>query len=251
MSRWRVVWPPLLVLVVLLSAWELYVDLGGVDDLLLASPSQIATALWEDRGLFADDLWVTAQEVGLGLLLALVVGLALAFAIHWSEPARRALYPLMVGSQAVPLVILAPLLVYWVGFGILPKLAIIALICFFPVVVTTFDGLRSVDPELHKLMRTLGASRAQTFRFAEFPAALPAALSGARIAVAIAVIGAVLAEYSGSSSGLGHLMLQSLPALETPRAYGSAAVMAAFAIVLFYALGVAERRLLSDRNRSS
>jgi ABC-type nitrate/sulfonate/bicarbonate transport system permease component len=113
--------------------------------------------------------------------------------------------------------------------------------------VTTFDGLRAVDPDLGKLMRTLDASRWQAFRFTELPAALPAALSGARIAVAIAVIGAVLAEQSGSTSGLGHLMLQAIPNLQTPRAYAAVAVMAGFAILLFYALGLAERRLLSHR----
>ncbi len=235
---------PLLVVAALIAAWELYVDLGGVDDLVLASPSQVATALWEDRGLLASNLAVTAQEVGLGILAALVLGLVLAVAIHLSETLRRALYPLMVGSQAVPLVILAPLLVYWVGFGMLPKLAIIAIICFFPVVVTTFDGLSRTDPELRKLMRTLDASRWQAFRFTELPAALPAALSGARIAVAVAVIGSVLAEQSGSTEGLGHLMLQAIPSLQTPRAYAAVVLMAAFAVALFTALGLAERRLL-------
>lgn len=244
----RRVWPPLLVLAVLLGAWEVYVDTGGVDDLVLAAPSQIATALWDDRSLLLDNLWVTAQEVGLGIVLALALGLVLAVAIDWFDVLRRALYPLMVGSQAVPLIILAPLLVYWVGFGILPKLAIIALICFFPVVVTTFDGLRAIDPELRKLMRTLGATRWQSFRLTELPAALPAALSGARIAVAIAVIGAVLAESAGSTSGLGHLMLQAIPNLETPRAYAAVVVLAAFAVALFYALGLAERRLLGKRS---
>ena len=243
--------PPLLVIAALVAAWQVYVDTGGVDDLVLASPSQIATSLWDDRSLLADNLWVTAQEVGLGIVISLVLGVVLAFLIHRSEVARRSLYPLMVGSQAAPLVILAPLLVYWLGFGILPKLAIIALICFFPVVVTTFDGLRAVDPDLRKLMRTLGASGRQTLRFAELPAALPAALSGARIAVAIAVIGAVLAESAGSTKGLGHLLLQSIPALETARAYAAAVVMAGFALLLFYALGFAERRLVSYRPRSS
>jgi NitT/TauT family transport system permease protein/putative hydroxymethylpyrimidine transport system permease protein len=247
----RVVLPPLVVLAVLFGAWELYVDLGGVDDLILASPSQIGRSLWDDRTLLLDNLGVTAQEVGLGVMVSLGLGLALAVVIHLSDLLRRAFYPLMVGSQAVPLVIIAPLLVYWVGFGILPKLVIIALICFFPVVVTTFDGLRSVDPELPKLMQTLGASRWQTFRIAEFPAALPAALSGARIAVAIAVIGAVLAELSGSEKGLGLLMTRSIPALDTARAYAAVTVLAVFAIVLFYALGFAERRLLSTRPRSS
>lgn len=237
----------LLVVAALLGAWELYVDLGGVDDLVLAAPSQVATALWEDRGLLASNLAVTAEEVGLGIVLAVGAGLCLAVLIHLSAPLRRALYPLMVGSQAVPLVILAPLLVYWVGFGILPKLAIIAIICFFPVVVTTFDGLRSVDPELGKLMRTLDASRWQAFRMTELPAALPAALSGARVAVAIAVIGAVLAESAGSTSGLGHLMLQAIPSLQTPRAYAAVALMAAFAVALFAALGAAERLLPTHR----
>lgn len=242
--------PPLLVVAVLLGAWELYVGSGGVDDLVLASPSQIATALYEDRGLLADNLGVTAIEVGFGVLVALVVGLALAVAIHLSPALRRALYPLMVGSQAVPLVVMAPLLVYWVGFGILPKLAIIAIICFFPVVVTTFDGLSRVDPDLRKLMRTLDASRWQAFRLTELPAALPAALSGARIAVAVAVIGSVLAEQSGSTAGLGHLMLQAIPALDTPRAYAAVVLLAAFAVALFSALGLAERRLLAHRPES-
>jgi putative hydroxymethylpyrimidine transport system permease protein len=244
----RRLWPPLLVVAVLLGAWEVYVDTGGVDDLVLAAPSQIAKALWTDRVLLLDNLRVTAEEVGLGLLLALVVGVALAVAFDWFDAVRRGLYPLIVGLQAVPLIILAPLLVYWVGFGILPKLAIIGLICFFPVVVTTFDGLRAVDPELRKLMTTLDASRWQAFRFTELPAALPAALSGARIAVSIAVIGAVLSESAGSTSGLGHLELQAIPNLETPRAYAAVVVMAAFAILLFYALGLAERRLLSQRS---
>jgi NitT/TauT family transport system permease protein/putative hydroxymethylpyrimidine transport system permease protein len=236
-----------LVVLALLGAWELYVDLGGVDDLVLAAPSQVAQALWDDRSLLLSNLGVTAEEVGLGILLALAAGMVLAVAIHFSPVLRRALYPLMVGSQAVPLVILAPLLVYWVGFGILPKLAIIAIICFFPVVVTTTDGLAGVDPELRKLMRTLDASRWQTFRFTELPAALPAALSGARIAVAVAVIGAVLAESSGSTSGLGHLMLQAIPSLETPRAYAAVVLMAAFAVALFAVLGLVERRLLAHR----
>ena len=126
--------------------------------------------------------------------------------------------------------IIAPLLVVWFGFGIVPKLAIIALVCFFPVVVTTLDALRAVDPDQLKLLRTLDASRWQAFRWAEAPAALPAALSGAKIAVAVAVIGAVFAEYAGSSEGLGHLMLQAIPQLETARAYAAVVLLAAFAV---------------------
>jgi ABC-type nitrate/sulfonate/bicarbonate transport system permease component len=234
----------LLLVAALVGGWELYADLGGVDDFILPAPSQIATALWDDRGLLWSNLLVTAQEVGLGILVALVLGFLLAVALHFSGTLRRGVYPLLVASQAVPIVIIAPLLVVWFGFGIVPKLGIIALVCFFPVVVTTLDALRSVDPDQLKLMRTLDATRWQAFRWAEAPAALPAALSGAKIAVAIAVIGAVFAEYAGSSEGLGHLMLQAIPQLETARAYAAVVLLAAFAVLLFCALSLAESRLV-------
>jgi ABC-type nitrate/sulfonate/bicarbonate transport system permease component len=233
-----------LLVLVLLGAWEVYADLGAVDDFILPAPSQIGQALWDDRGLLWSNLAVTAQEVGLGILVALVLGFALAVALHFSGVLRRGAYPLLVASQAVPIVIIAPLLVVWFGFGLVPKLVIIALVCFFPVVVTTLDALGAVDPDQLKLMRTLDASRWQAFRWTEAPAALPAALSGARIAVAVAVIGAVFAEYAGSSEGLGHLMLQAIPQLQTARAYAAVVLLAAFAVLLFSALALAERRLV-------
>jgi putative hydroxymethylpyrimidine transport system permease protein len=239
----------ILLVAALLGGWELYADVGGVDDFILPAPSQIATALWDDRSLLWSNLLVTGQEVGLGILLALVLGFVLAVVLHFSGALRRGVYPLLVASQAVPIVIIAPLLVVWFGFGIVPKLAIIALVCFFPVVVTTLDALRSVDPDQLKLMRTLDASRWQAFRWAEAPAALPAALSGAKIAVAVAVIGAVFAEYAGSSEGLGHLMLQAIPQLETARAYAAVVLLAAFAILLFSALSLVERRLVPWAHR--
>jgi putative hydroxymethylpyrimidine transport system permease protein len=239
-----------LVVLVLVGGWELYARLGGVTDLILPAPSEVAQALWDDRALLWSNLLVTAQEVALGILVALVLGFGLAVALHLSGTLRRSLYPLLVASQAVPVVIIAPLLVVWFGFGIVPKLAIIALVCFFPVVVTTLDALRGVDPDQLKLLRTLDASRWQAFRWAEAPAALPAALSGAKIAVAVAVIGAVFAEYVGSSEGLGHLMLQAIPQLQTARAYAAVVLLAAFAVALFGALALAERRLVPWARRA-
>ena len=240
---------PLLILAVLLGAWEAYARSGAVDELLLPAPTQVARSLFDDRALLARNLGVTAQEVGLGLLVALVAGVVLAVALHFSRVLRSAVYPLLVASQAVPVVIVAPLLVVWFGFGILPKLVIIALVCFFPIVVTTLDALAAVDPDQRKLLATLDASRWQAFRWAEAPAALPAALSGAKIAVAVAVIGAVFAEYAGSSEGLGHLVLTSIPQLETARAYAAVVVLAAFAVLLFSLLALAERRLVPWAHR--
>jgi ABC-type nitrate/sulfonate/bicarbonate transport system permease component len=232
-----------LVIILLLGGWEAYARLGSIDDFILPAPDQVASSLFHDRGLLWDNLLVTAQEVVLGLALALAAGALLAFALHSFGPLRRAIYPLLVGTQAIPIVTIAPLLAAWFGYGILPKLVIVALVCFFPIVVTTLDGLAAVDPEQHKLLRTLGASRAQVLRWVEAPAALPAALSGAKIAVAVGGIAAVFAEYAGSEKGLGHLLLQSIPQLETARAWAAVVVLAALAITCFSLLALVERRL--------
>ena len=235
---------PLVLLAIFIGAWELYTQISSVDSFILPAPHEIAQSLYDDRSLLLSNLGVTAQEVGLGVALALLIGGLLAFALHLSPALRRAAYPLLVSSQAVPFVILAPLLVFWFGFSVFAKLAIVVIVCFFPVVVTTLDALRNVDPELIKLMRTLDASRWQTLRMVEAPAALPAALSGAKIAVAVAVIGAVFAEYTGSEKGLGHLLLTSTPQLETARAWAATVVLALFAVALFAALGFAQRVLV-------
>jgi NitT/TauT family transport system permease protein/putative hydroxymethylpyrimidine transport system permease protein len=235
---------PLVLLALFVGAWELYTSVSNVDAFILPAPHEVAQSLWDDRSLLLSNLGVTAQEVGLGVVIALLVGVALAFLLHFSPPLRRAAYPLLVSSQAVPFVILAPLLVFWFGFSISSKLAIVVIVCFFPVVVTTLDALGNVDPELLKLMRTLDASRWQTLRMVEAPAALPAALTGAKIAVTVAVIGAVFAEYTGSEKGLGHLLLTSTPQLETARAWAATVVLALFAVALFTALGMAQRVLV-------
>jgi putative hydroxymethylpyrimidine transport system permease protein len=239
-----------LLVLALLAGWELYADLGGIDRFLLPAPSDVAASLWNDSGLLWDNFTVTAGEVLLGIAVSIAAGVALAVAIHLSRTLRRATYPLLVASQTIPIVIVAPLLVAWLGYDLAPKLAIVGLICFFPVVVTTLDGLAGVDPDLRKLMRTLDASRLQTLRHVEGPAALPALLSGAKIAVTVAVIGAVLAEQAGSSDGLGHLILQSIPQFETARSWAAVVVLAVFAIVLFGALALAERRLVPWAHRS-
>jgi putative hydroxymethylpyrimidine transport system permease protein len=237
---------PILLAAALLGAWELYVDASGVQADLLPAPHAVAAALWSNAGLVWHNFAVTAEEVMLGLALALACGLTLAVAIHLSPLLRRAVYPLAVGSQAVPIPVIGVLLVFWWGFGIFPKLAVIALICFFPVLVTTVDGLGAVDPDQPKLMRTLDASRWQAFRFAELPAALPAALSGARIALAVGVIGAFIAETttptSGAYPGLGREIITDVN-FQTSRAYAGTVVLFVFAVACFYALALVQRRL--------
>jgi ABC-type nitrate/sulfonate/bicarbonate transport system permease component len=246
--------PPALLVAALAGIWELYVDSGSESSFVLPAPHSIAAAMWDNAGLLAANLKPTAEEVGLGILLALLLGFVLAVLIHFSPILRRAFYPLAIGSQAVPIAVIAPLLVFWWGFGMFPKLVVIVMICFFPVLVTTVDGLAATDPDQLKLLRTLDASRWQAFRLAELPTALPAAISGARIALAVGVIGAYIAESqtasSGTHAGLGHEINADLTALQTPRAYAAAIVLFVFAIACFYALALAERRLAPWASRS-
>jgi ABC-type nitrate/sulfonate/bicarbonate transport system permease component len=239
---------PLGVLVALAGLWEAYVDLGSVDAFVLPAPHAIASAAWNNAGLLWSNFKTTALEVVLGIACALLAGFLMAVAMHMSSVMRRAIYPLAVGSQAVPFVVVAPLLVFWWGFGVFPKLAVIGVICFFPVLVTTADALATVDPDQLKLLRTLDASRWQTFRFAEAPTALPAALSGAKITLAVAIIAAFIAETTtgataGPSAGLGWEIVNDITALQTARAYAAVGILTAFALVCFYTLALAERRL--------
>jgi ABC-type nitrate/sulfonate/bicarbonate transport system permease component len=237
-----VIWA-LLLLVALLGVWEAYVAISDVNAIVLPAPHDIAAALVNDADLLWSNFWSTAVIVAGGVTLALVVGFVLAFGLHLSDRARRAVFPYLVASQAMPIVVVAPLLLVWLGFGIAPKLAIVALVCFFPVVVTTLDALRRVEADKLKLMRTLGATRWQVLRWVEAPSALPAALSGAKIALAVAVIGSVLAEDAGSESGLGHMITQANAQYDIAASFAAVVVLGVFAVSLFYALHAAERRL--------
>jgi putative hydroxymethylpyrimidine transport system permease protein len=240
----------LLLALAVVGGWEAYVAVGDVDEILLPAPSAIAAALVNDRAMLWSNLTVTAREIALGLVAALVLALACAIAIHMSRSVRRALYPLLVTSQTIPIPIIAPLLVVWFGYDLTPKIVIVALVCFFPIVVPTLDALDRTDADLRKLMRSFGATRWQTFRLVEAPAALPGLLTGAKLSLAFAAIAAVLAEWSGSENGLGHLVLQALPNFETARAYAAVLILAAFSVALFGALSLAERRLLPWTHRS-
>jgi putative hydroxymethylpyrimidine transport system permease protein len=246
MRRWL---PPLVILLALFAAWELaaawgwLAELLSLEDYLVPAPSDIAEALWQDRELLTEEGWVTLQEVLAGFALSVIAGVTFAVVLHLSDTLRRAFYPLLVASQTVPIIVIAPILVVWFGFGIGPKLAIIALICFFPITVNTLDGLRSVNPDVVKMMRTLDAGRTAILLRVEAPTALPHFFSGAKVAVAIAVIGAVFGEWAGSDSGLGHLMLQASAQLLTARMFAAVVVLSIFAIALFALLSALERRV--------
>jgi putative hydroxymethylpyrimidine transport system permease protein len=231
-------------LLALLGGWEALVRLGGVDPLLLPAPTQVLESLWQDRALLAPDLWTTTYEVVLGLAAAIAAGALVGVAMHLSPGIRRALHPLVIGSQAIPVPVIAPLVILVLGFGLAPKVLLVALVCFFPVAINLYDGLRTADPDARRLLRSLQASRWQALRLVEAPAALPAAFTGLKVAAAVAVIGAVFAEWAGSERGLGRVLLTANGQLATARAFAATLLLFLLAIALYGACALLERRVV-------
>jgi putative hydroxymethylpyrimidine transport system permease protein len=250
MRRWLL---PAALIALLLALWQLACSLGVIADALtlenylVPSPTEIASSLWENRSLLAENAWVTLREILLGIAAAVVVGVGFAVLMHRWRTLRDATYPLIVASQTIPIVVIAPILVVWFDYGIAPKVVIVALICFFPITVNILDGLRSVDPGAVKMMRSLGASRWQLFWRVEAPAALPALFTGVKIAVVVAPIGAVFAEWAGSSSGLGHLIQSDTAYYMVGRQFASVAVLSLLALGLMGFTALAERRVVRWR----
>jgi ABC-type nitrate/sulfonate/bicarbonate transport system permease component len=248
--RWLL--PPLL-LAALIGSWQLAASTGvladvlGLESFLVPSPAEIGASFWENRPLLAENAWVTLREILFGLGCALVAGVGFAVAMHLSGVVRDASYPLIVASQTIPIIVISPILLVWLGFGIGPKIVVVALICFFPITVNVLDGLGSSDPEAIKLMRSLDASRWQVFRRVEAPTALPSFFTGAKIAVVLAPIGAVFGEWVGGNSGLGHLILTDNAQLEVAREFAAVVVLSAMALVLIGSLVLAERRVVTWR----
>lgn len=235
---------PLITALGLLAAWEALVRLTGVPPYILPPPSRIAVVLVDRFPLLAGEAAWTAAEMVLGLALGLVLGAGLAVVFAASAGWRRWALPLVIVSQAIPVIAIAPLLVLWLGYGMASKVAMAALVIFFPVVSSLYDGLRRTDAEWIELARTMDASPRAILLQIRLPAALPAFASGARIAAAVAPIGAVIGEWVGASAGLGFLMTQSLARGQTPLAFAALFVLCLLGLALYHATDRAARRLV-------
>ena len=239
--------PPLLLAVVVLGLWQAYVAISGISEQVLPSPVEVARALADSRGTLWPAAWTTLSEVLIGYGVAAAVGAALALGLSVSRLAERAAYPWLVISQVVPVPAIAALVVVWVGFGIAAKVLVVALVSFFPIAVNATDGLRAADARLLEALETLGAGRAAQLRLVRVPSALPYLFSGLRVAAALSVIGAVFAEWVGSSSGLGYLILEYNNEVATPQEFAAIVVLALIAIALFAAISLLERIALPWR----
>ena len=232
---------PVVALVGMLLVWEAVVRLGGVDAFLLPAPSRILGVLMGQPGFYAANAWRTLQETAIGFAVALSAGFACALAIDASALTRRAIYPLLIASQTVPVIAIAPLIIVWLGFGLAPKIVVITLYCFFPVVVATVDGLRAADPEMLALLRSMGATPRQLLCLARWPAALPSVFSGVKIAATYAVTGAVVSEWLGASEGLGVTMIRAQKSFAPDHVFAAIAAIAVVIVLTLVLFAVIDR----------
>lgn len=223
-------------LLLLLAAWQIGVQLLGISPAILPPPLLVARSVQDNAALLVVEGWVTLRESLYGFLLAFIIGVPIAVGIVSSRLLDRMFYPLLIATQSLPKVALAPIVLIWLGTGMESKVAIAALVAFFPIVVDTAAGLRGTSAELLELARASRASQFQTFRKVRFPAALPFILAGSKVAITLAVIGAVIGEFVGSDDGLGNLLLVANAQLNTAMAFAALTALAVLGMVLYAAV---------------
>ena len=233
--------PPIVLVGLLLLAWEILVRLSGVSPFVLPSPTEIVGALWDNRADAARHAIPTLVEALVGLAVAVIGATLGAVALDRAEWARRAVEPLLVATQTIPIIAIAPLLVVWLGFGIEPKILVVVLVTFFPVTIALLRGFASTTPEAMELMRSLGASADQTFRKVRWPSGLPAFFTGLRISATYAVVGAIIGEYVGATEGLGIWMRLSQRLFRTDLVFAGILVTAVLSVVLYAGVVLIER----------
>ncbi len=235
--------PPLLLLSVLL-AWDLAVRLFKLPPYLLPAPLDVLARIVHDYPTFLRNGWATLQVILVGFAFSVVLGVLLALLVVLSQGAERVVMPIIIGTQTVPMIAVAPLFVVWLGFGMTPKVLVTFLISFFPVVISTVAGLRAVEPDMMDLVRSMGGNGLTVLRRVRVPAALPQMFSGFKIAVTGAVIGAIVAEFVGSDTGLGYVLVTSTATMDGPLVWSALVILIALGVLLFAAMAQVERLVI-------
>lgn len=243
MTRWAT---PLLWLA-LVAGWEALARGLALPAWLLPAPSAILAMGWDWRGELLLNAWVTLRETVLGFALALALSVPLALAVAFTALGRSVLHPLLLGLQSVPKVALAPLITLWFGIGEWPKIVVVVLVCFFPILVNLVAGFAAPPPAMLDLLRAMRAGRWTVFRRLRLPVALPFLFTGCKVAVTFAVIGAVIAEFVAAQQGLGYLILMSSAQSQTPLAFAALLVLTLVSVLLFHGIEALERRVVSWR----
>jgi NitT/TauT family transport system permease protein len=235
---------PIGMMVALLAVWEAAARLLSLPPYLLPAPSAIARSMDTNSAVLIKESLTTTLETALGFVLSVVVGVPLALAIYLWKPFARAVYPVLVSSQAVPKVAVAPLFLVWFGFGLLPKVLIAFLIAFFPVVINTAMGLAALEREKIYLARSMGLGSVATFFKIQLPNALPSIFAGLKISITFAVVGAVVGEFVGGQGGLGYLLLIANGNMDTALLFAGIVALTVLGIVFFALIGLVERLVL-------
>ncbi|MBV9953626.1 MAG: ABC transporter permease [Pseudolabrys sp.] len=238
---WKSAIYPLVGIAAIVVIWQLYVSMFGINRIVLPGPFDIWDASVKNWSLLLTETWPTFVESILGFLLAVAIGIPVAVCVANSRVLNLTLYPILIATQSVPKVAIAPIILVWFGLGLKSKLVIAFLVAFFPIVVDTATGMRATPPGLVELARALRASPFQIFTKVQFPAALPFIFAGAKVAVTLAVIGAVIGEFVGSLNGLGNLLLTANSQLDSPLAWAALVWLSLLGILLFAAVVVVER----------
>lgn len=240
--------PPFVLVVVLVVAWQVAVDGSGIAPQVLPSPLRVVEQGWAFRAALWENTVPTLEVTAVGFAVSLVVGWVIAVAVDFSPWLRRALTPLLVASQTLPIVAIAPLLVIWFGFGLFPKVVVIALVTFFPITVGLIEGFAATDRQATNLLRSMGASRGAQFRLVRLPGALPSFFTALRIGITYAVTGAIFAEYVGASTGLGIFMQVQKNSFRTDLVLAAVVITAVVSVTLFL-LTFAVQRLVAPWSR--
>tara|TARA_B100001013_G_C24533205_1_gene411656 strand:+ start:107 stop:889 length:783 start_codon:yes stop_codon:yes gene_type:complete len=236
----------ILFVILLVTMWEILVKVFDVKTWLLPSPTMIFLEIVNSFSLIMKHTLITINEIIVGLAIAIIMGLLLAWIMVWSRVIERTIYPIVIASQTIPIIALAPLLLVWVGPEVTSKIIVVVLISFFPIVVTVTDGLRNIDKEMVAMFKTFGANRWQTLFKLQIPHSLPSMFSGMKVAAVSAVIGAVVGEWVGGQGGLGWLIKVSGPQFQTDRVFASIVVLSITAVILFLIVTVSGKFVLRN-----
>jgi NitT/TauT family transport system permease protein len=231
----------LAIFVLLFVAWEAGVHVFGIKEYLLPPPSKVWTEFWKRHDIVAGGAWVTTKEILAGYALAIVVSIPLALAVSYSRFMENAVYPVIVFLQIIPKIAIAPLFIIWFGFGFTPKLLLVFLLSFFPIVVSSIAGFKAADRDVMDFARTTGAGRARMFFKIQLPQALPQIFTGLKVGAALAATAAVVAEFVASDKGLGYLLLQYNGQLDTPMVFATIVVLSLIGLAVYYAVEIVER----------
>ena len=232
---------PAVLILVLLVIWEAAVDLLHIPLYVLPSPLEVVKALFtEGTELFSHGL-TTVGEGLLGILIASALSLVLGISMDWFPAVRKGLYPILVVTQTVPMIVMAPILIIYMGFGMAPKITLVVITTFFPITIGLLDGYKSVDPDAIRLMKAMGASRAQIFRHVKFPGALPQFFSGLKISASYAVVGAVVSEWLGGFNGLGVYMTRVKKAYSFDKMFAVIIFIVIISLLLLLAVNIVSR----------